>query len=280
MSRISKLNISLVFVICLLCAFICCGASADEADTPVSYTETPIYIDGMLSCRGYVINDTTYLPLESSCAVLGYDFTADYDTETKTLTVKVEDIEITVCEDDKYLSANDRYFYLPDGYIEIDGSAVVPIETVAKLFTLDLKLDKQLNAYNLDTANMALLVNGEDFYDAEDLYWMSRIITYEAGNQCIEGQIGVGNVVMNRVESKGFRSTVKGVIFQSGQFAPVASGAIYMDPFEFSTICAKMVFEGANTVGDSLYFQIGRGNDLISRTKTFVIKIDDHNFFM
>ena len=281
MSKIKKFNISLVFVACLLCALLCMNAFADEAETELEYTEMPVYIDGLLSSRGYTVGDTTYLPLESIGAVLGYETESDFNYETNTLTVKVEDIEITVCRDDEYMSANGRYFYLPDGYMEIGGAAVVPIEAIEKIFTLEANWDAELEAYDLDTANKALLVSGDEFYDEDDLYWMSRIITYESGNQPVAGQIGVGNVVMNRVESSRFKNTVKDVIFQQGQFSPVATGAIYLDPYEISTICAKMVFEGYNTVGEALFFQQGRyGNNWISQNTRFVINIADHNFFI
>ena len=127
MSKIKKFNLSLVFVACLLCALFCVNAFADEAETDVEYTETPVYIDGLLSFRGYTVGDTTYLPLESTGAVLGYETESDFNYETNTLTVEVGDIQISVCKDDEYMIANGRYFYLPDGYMELGGYAVVQI---------------------------------------------------------------------------------------------------------------------------------------------------------
>ena len=42
-----------------------------------------------------------------------------------------------------------------------------------------------------------------------------------------------------------------------------------------------MVFEGYNTVGESLFFQQGRyGENWISQNTRFVINIADHNFFI
>ncbi len=280
MSKLSKFNISLVFVICLLCVLVCSTALADGTETNVSYTESPIYIDGLLSCRGYEIGGVTYLPIETTCTILGYEPIADLNNETNTLTVTVGDIEISVCKSDKYICANDRYLYLPDGYMEIEGSAVIPVDAIAKIFTLSVSWSEELGAYNLDTANEALLTNGEEYYNEEDLYWMSRIITFEAGNQPIEGQIGVGNVVLNRVESNKFANTVKDVIFQQGQFAPVASGAIYMDPFKSATITAKLVLEGYNTVGEALYFQqTCCGGSWTTSNPRFAVNIAGHNFF-
>ncbi|MEI3102536.1 MAG: cell wall hydrolase, partial [Oscillospiraceae bacterium] len=57
----------------------------------------------------------------------------------------------------------------------------------------------------------------EDYYElnypSEELFWLSQIIHAEAWQQPLAGQIGVGNVVMNRVNSPDFPSTVFDVIF-------------------------------------------------------------------
>ena len=49
MSKLKKNSLALVFVICLLCVFLCGSALAEETDNGVSYTETPVYVDGLLS---------------------------------------------------------------------------------------------------------------------------------------------------------------------------------------------------------------------------------------
>lgn len=281
MSKLKKLNISFVFVACLLCALLCMTACADEAETDVSYVETPIYIDGLLSTRGYLDGEATYLPLETACAVLGYDTVTDFNTDINTLTVSAGGVEISVCRDENYFCANGRYFYMEDGYREIDGLFAVPIDVFAKIFTLGLKWDAQLEAFDLNTANEAPLVSGSEYYNEEDLYWLSRIVSFESGNQPLEGQIGVANVVLNRVKSDGFADTVKEVIFQPGQFNPVASKAIYLEPYEAASISAKLALEGYNTVGESLYFHQGNYGDYwMKNNDNFVVKIGCHNFFL
>lgn len=279
MSKICKFNISLVFVVCLLCVLCCTAAFADGTDDTVEYDVVPVYVDGLLSCRGYTVGENTYVSVEAVCGVLGYDSTSYFNKETNTLTVKVADIEITACADDKYFTANDRCLYLPDGYIEIEGTPVFPLEAVAKIFTLELT-ETKYGAFNFDTANEALLESGEEFYNEEDLYWMSRVITWESGNQLIEGQIGVGNVVLNRLEDSRFKNTVKDVIFQPGQFMVVDSKAIYGKPYEVSIAAAKMAFEGYNTVDDALFFQACRaGDNWMCNNTDYIITIDAHSFF-
>lgn len=280
MSKLKKYSFSLVFVICLLCVFLCGSALAEETDNGVSYTETPVYVDGLLSCRGYMIGDDSYVSLEAACAVLGYDADVNYDKEINKLTVEVAGITIEAGFEDEYLCANGRYLYLPDGYMEVDGTFIIPSEALAKIFTLDVSWDDELGAVNFSTADEQILQSGDEYYNEDDIYWMSRIITWESGNQPVAGQIGVGNVILNRAGDARFGETVKDVIFQPGQFSVVSAGAIYGEPYEISVVCAKLVYEGYNTVGDALFFQVGRywGSGMIETT--WLGQIGDHNFFI
>lgn len=277
MSKKCKFDLTLVFVVCLLCAFCCGSALADEA-ADVGYTETPVYIDGMLSSRGYLIGGETYVSLDSICGVLGYDVETGFNSDTDILTVCVAGIEITAEKGAEYMFANGRAIYLPNGYSEVNGSPVFPIDAVAKIFTLGIGSTED-GAVDLSTANEAVLVSGDEYYNEEDLYWMSRIITWESGNQPVKGQIAVGNVVLNRVESERFPDTIKNVIFQTGQFSPVANGVIYGEPYPISVVCAKLALEGYNTVGDALFFQVGRYG-AVANIATYLCTIGGHNFFI
>ena len=48
----------------------------------------------------------------------------------------------------------------------------------------------------------------------------------EAGSEPYQGKVAVGIVVMNRVSSKSFPNSIKGVIYQKGQFSPVRNGSL------------------------------------------------------
>ena len=61
---------------------------------------------------------------------------------------------------------------------------------------------------------------------ASTLRLMAAIINSEAGNQSYAGKKAVGIVIMNRVKSKQFPNTVKGVVYQRGQFSPVRNGSL------------------------------------------------------
>lgn len=61
----------------------------------------------------------------------------------------------------------------------------------------------------------------------DDQTLLSAIIYREAGNQLYEGKLAVGCVIYNRVYSKSCQaSTVREVIYQSGQFTPASDGGL------------------------------------------------------
>lgn len=63
-------------------------------------------------------------------------------------------------------------------------------------------------------------------YTNKDVKLLASIIYCEAGCEGYQGQLAVGSVVLNRVESNLFPNSIKGVVYQSGQFSPVANGAL------------------------------------------------------
>lgn len=55
---------------------------------------------------------------------------------------------------------------------------------------------------------------------------LAALIQCEAGSESYEGQVAVGAVVMNRVRSGSYPSSIYNVIYQSGQFGPASTGAV------------------------------------------------------
>lgn len=100
-----------------------------------------------------------------------------------------------------------------------------------------------------------------------DLYLLGAIIQCEADGESYEGKLAVGSVVLNRVKSSYFPDTISGVIYQSGQFSPVASGRLaYRLQAGVNATClaaAQEVLDGNITL-NSLYFR--RNNGLIDGT--------------
>lgn len=91
---------------------------------------------------------------------------------------------------------------------------------------------------------------------------LAALIFCEAGNQPYEGQVAVGAVVMNRVNSGVYPDSISDVIYQSGQFSPAMSG--WLDSVRASSgytdsamQAAEDALAGSNPVGDCLYFSTG-----------------------
>lgn len=67
---------------------------------------------------------------------------------------------------------------------------------------------------------------GTASYSKKELKYMASIIYCEAGNQSYNGKLAVGIVVKNRMESKRFPQSIKGVLYQKHQFTPTRNGAL------------------------------------------------------
>lgn len=97
-----------------------------------------------------------------------------------------------------------------------------------------------------------------------DIKRMAAIIWCEARGESYEGQLAVGTVVMNRVESPRFPNTIEEVISQKGQFSPYRSGkyalALSMENMQQSCIDAaiEVIVNGVRK-GDWLFFRMKNG---------------------
>ncbi len=99
--------------------------------------------------------------------------------------------------------------------------------------------------------------------DASDAALLAALIQCEAGGESYEGKIAVGSVVMNRVSSSHFPNTVAGVIYQGGQFSPVASGrfaSVLASGANASCTQAAQEVLGGNITNNCLYFRRNDGS--------------------
>lgn len=93
-----------------------------------------------------------------------------------------------------------------------------------------------------------------------DRYLLANLIYCEAGGESYAGQVAVGSVVINRVLSSVYPDTVTGVIYQSGQFSPVASGRLALALAEGRATgscyqAADEVMGGTTNVSNCVYFR-------------------------
>ena len=106
-----------------------------------------------------------------------------------------------------------------------------------------------------------------------DLDLLASIIYCEAGGESYEGQVAVGAVVLNRMDSSLYPDDMTDVIYQSGQFTPAMTG--WLDQVRESGVpdycydAAQAALNGENPVGDCLYFHAGGGDGLTIGNQTF-----------
>lgn len=85
---------------------------------------------------------------------------------------------------------------------------------------------------------------------------LARLIYAEARGENYTGQVAVGVVVLNRVESSQFPNTIAGVIYQKGQFSSVTDGQINLSvPKDSSAYkAAKEAINGSDPTNRSTLF--------------------------
>ncbi len=250
---------------------------------PPGGIETPVYLENeeVLAGECLRISGTTYVPLRKFATLLGAN-DIFWNSRTKTATVKSTALTMTVREGEVYILANGHCFYTVQKIRNLSGSLYVPVRPLARAFALELEWDASLCAVRLSRTGKNAVPAAN--YDADTLYWLSRIISAEARGESLEGQIAVGNVVYNRVASPEFPNTVWGVIFDrkyGTQFSPVSFGTIYDAPSANAVIAAKICMEGYSLSDRALYFVNPRlaTSTWIQRARPYLFTIGNHQFY-
>lgn len=274
----------LISVLSLLLIALTIMPMSTFATQKTDYEQIPLYLEGkeIINSEALLIDSITYVPLRR-LSESAKNCTITYDDRTKTATVKYDGLEITVTTGKRYISVNGRYFYGIGEVKNINGSLYVPIRPLARALHLEVKWNDKTRSVNLTKAKWTLK-DAENYYNKDELYWLSRIIEAEAGGEILEGKIAVGNVVLNRVASKQYPNTVYGVIFDFRhgiQFTPAYTGTIYNKPSQESIIAAKMCLEGYEIVPGVMFFfnpRIATSN-WISKNRPFAARIGLHDFY-
>ncbi len=269
-----KRNVRTIFLFCVLTALLSTMFVGYAAN------QTTLIVDGKTSTiETKTINGNTYVPIRVFCQAME-DCDITWNGETEVATVTCHGLSMKVDADLLYVEANGRYFYMPYGVYRGNGALFLPVTLLAKCFNSDVYWTEDHQALQV-TRKGGSLPSADSFYDATDLYWLSRIVYAESGGEPLQGKIAVGNVVLNRVNNSRFPSTVYGVIFQKNQFSPASSGSIYRTPNEESVIAAKIALEGYQVAGNSLFF-LNRAiatSSWMERNCDYVATIGHHTFY-
>ena len=83
---------------------------------------------------------------------------------------------------------------------------------------------------------------------------LARLIHGEARGERYIGQVAVGAVILNRVLSSYFPNDIRSVVYQPGQFSPVANGQINLRPNRTSYRAARAALKGQDPTRGACYF--------------------------
>lgn len=162
-------------------------------------------------------------------------------------------VEILGQEGDWYqVSCGEDSAYMFAEYIQIEETTAL---SVAEYETQQKEKEQAVQQVSQTGASMSA--------SDSELALLAAIIQCEAGGESHTGKVAVGAVIMNRVRSSQFPNSITEVVYQSGQFSPVASGILSSvlsqgarsDCYQ----AAQEALAGSNPIGSALYFNSGSG---------------------
>lgn len=248
--------------------------AAPVAETVDNRTSVPLYIDDEERGACRVIDGGLYMDPAAFCRAVGLE--AQGGSSDGTYVLSGDGISLSAEPGALYVVCNDRYLYVDGGVMTDNGQVVLPVKLLAKCLGVSAAWDRVAWTVTVKADAIEPLESGDTYYVDTDVYWLSRVVNAESGNQSLLGQIAVGSVVLNRMADESFagQNSVYDVIFAKNQFEVVINGMIYMEPSETSVIAAKLALEGADVVDGATYFatfEFGEGYEC-------VLWIGDHCF--
>ena len=230
-----------------------------------------------------IINGSAYVALRSYMDEIG-GMTVTYYSTAKTLNVKGAGFEMDAIDGSNIIYANGRViFSMTPSVIMTNGRMYAPLDSVCKALGLTPKLNQNSNEVSV-TGKVTPIKHGSTYYDADAVYWLSRIISAESRGEPLLGQIMVGNVVLNRVKSSLYPNTIWGVIFDRKygvQFSPIIDGSIYHTPTASAVVAAKICLEGYVINHESLFFLYPKQStsSWIPNNREYLFSIGKHDFY-
>ncbi|MBO5733627.1 MAG: cell wall hydrolase [Clostridia bacterium] len=277
-----KLILTLVFLFVFGTFFVPTQAKS-EFFTPVCLSVNGKYVK--TTNHAYLKNETTMVSLRD----LGEIFNADiqWSEKTSTATVKTDTKTISVEKDKNYATVNGKSQKLDSTAVIANDRVYVPLRFLAENLGAKVSWDSATICANITSpeASVPAHLAGEAPYSADELYWLSKIVSAESAGEINSGKVAVANVILNRVKSPEFPNTIYGVIFDKKygvQFAPTADGAIYNTPTSESVTAAKRALLGEDVSRQCLYFLNPKTatNSWIVKNRKFYKTIGNHDFYL
>ena len=116
-------------------------------------------------------------------------------------------------------------------------------------------------------------------YSSSDIWLLAKVIEAEARGESYVGQVAVGAVVLNRVESASFPDSISGVVYQAGAFSAVTDSNWSVSPSATSRKAAQDAINGWDpSYGCLYYYNPAKTSNKWIRTRPVVTTIGSHVF--
>lgn len=243
----------------------------------------PMTVDGKEYSGAVLVGNTTYVPLRSFADLCG-NYNISWNSTNSTAGVSAEGVSMFAAAKKPYVESNGRIIYCGKSNFISNDSIYVPVRSAGKALGVDVEWNSSKRSVSA-SVNGKYPENGETFYDKNDLYWLAKIINAESAGEPIEGKIGVGNVVLNRVSDGSFPNNVYDVIFDRAggvQFTPVANGSINQEASAESVIAAKACLEDYKVTTKNILFFLNprkSNSTWIQDNQNYVMTIGRHDFY-
>jgi len=130
------------------------------------------------------------------------------------------------------------------------------------------------NTRNILYSSNAKPVSGDATYDEDDIYLLAKVVYGESRGEPYDGKVAVAAVVLNRVKSDLFPSSITDVVFQKNAFSIVKDGQINYTPDADALKAARDAMNGNDPSGGAIFFYNPDKTDstfLASRKEIIVI---------
>lgn len=235
--------------------------------------------------QAFLKSDVTKVSLRD----IGDIFNAEvlWNGNTSTAEISLNNTNLKVTKNKKTALVNGKKVSLDSSAVIIQDRIYVPLRFLSENLGAKVTWDSETLTANIlsSKASVPAHLKGYSEYTADELYWLSRIVSAEAQGEVNHGKVAVANVILNRVKSQDFPDTIYGVIFDRDygvQFTPAANGTIYNTPTTESVIAAKRALLGENISGKCLYFlnPVTATNGWIINNRPFYKSIGNHDFYL
>lgn len=91
-------------------------------------------------------------------------------------------------------------------------------------------------------------------YSSSDIALMARVISGEARGEPYEGQVAVGAVILNRIQSSSFPDTISGIVYQKGAFSCINDSNWSVPTADSAKRAAIDAINGWDPSGGAIYY--------------------------